>query len=95
VAPLRLTARGRKLERLQRRAEVVVGLMRADDLLLRCEHRDGYAVFYLSNGVIVDKTTARLLINTHVVTPCDDALFPHVKSQSYRVATPLPSKQEI
>jgi hypothetical protein len=87
-----LTARGRKLERLQRRAEVVVGLMWAGDLLLRCEHRDGYAMFYLSNGVIVDKVTARLLINTHVVIPCGDALFPNVKSQSYRVATPLPSK---
>jgi hypothetical protein len=25
------------------------------------------------NGVIVDKVTARLLINTHLVTPCGDA----------------------
>jgi hypothetical protein len=90
-----LTARGRKLERLQRRAEVVVGLMQAGDLLLRCEHCDGYAMFYLSNGVIVDKVTARLIINTHAVTPCGDALFPHVKSQSYRVADMASHYEEL
>jgi hypothetical protein len=92
---LQLRAQERRLERLSGQVEKILAHMRRDDLVLYHEYREGSSRFRLSTGEVIDKDVAQILITSAAVMPSGDALFPHLKSQTYRATMSLRKMKDL
>jgi hypothetical protein len=74
---------GRRLDRLNRKVEHVVELMRAG-ASLRCTHRSNSTQWALSSGFEVSANVANLVINRTDIVGVGDSLFGAEFSQTFR-----------